>query len=834
MSFDGPTGVWSDFDTGTPATYQDILVANCTFKDSYYHLWISENVNGLKVVNSRFLGGWMGFFLWNQNRSNGTTTNRVTNDVRIENSLFYDQGVKGMYFERGNNVTIANTSVINCGNRSGRSLPTNDPRGLERTGNGNVGNGIDVNLCGSGPVSNFNMFNVTVANCASRDRQVASDPLEPGQDPTLAIGAGVSIKGRIFRGGSSINGLNIVNCTFTGNKVALAFPHTDLTQPGTVGVNKGNVINNARLVNNNFYNNRVRAINPESGSFPGAAAHVFGSPTDVASYMGYPTSGGGWNTTGMVPMLIQGSYFGSVNGPASLGGSPYAGSGGALSDGYTVASIVGGNIATLLGRPIDLAGSYLGPSSGPVGGSSQPGRSGAATGTLLTGGQTFEMSGTNTFGANAVSGTFQPFAEATGKAPRQVVLPNPVNSTTLTAEVHLNSPSLWNTWSWSPATGDTFTVGVGNALNGGGVQFVKDGSGEFRARMSSENYVARNTFSDGSANVGAVAGNDATSATMPGSTKFQVTLVIRSNQLEGWVTPLDGSMAGQAQYLGTISKANMNTNSPWTLVTENTGGFPSVPTHYAAGFVNYQTENSRARADVVNVRSSQDPNVFSVWANDAYVKGSELIEYVLGGANFTDGAYGYQGSLSASGATTVFDFVAPLYPFPQILAQPTTGSLNYAAGVATNAVGPDFDTILASLRMVNPGGNGLASMTALSTIFGSLPARYSDADGSPFPSLSRVSSNLVVVDNTAPTVAPQTLTLQPGTSIPLSGGTMVTGSYRTVVDARDLGASASGLDNHPTYTWDFGNDGSPEIGPLRMNSGTGNAFYADFNVLNSY
>jgi hypothetical protein len=269
------------------------------------------------------------------------------------------------------------------------------------------------------------------------------------------------------------------------------------------------------------------------------------------------------------------------------------------------------------------------------------------------------------------------------------------------------------------------------------------------------------------------------------------------------------------------------------VVIDNTSPFPSVSTSYGAGFVDHQNEGSLAHANIESFRSSQDANVFSVWATDPYVRGAEPIDYLLGSANLTTRAYGYQGSLSATGATTVTGFASLAYPFPQVLLAPITGALHYAAGVATNVPGPDFDTLLASLTMANPGGNGTASSNALSTFAGPFTARYSDEFGAPLPSLSTVNSNTVVVDNTFPTVTPQSLTLLPSTNIPL-GGTMVTGSYRVVADARDLGASPSGLDDRPTYSWDFGNDSSVEIGPTPMNSGAGNAFYADFNVLNSY
>jgi hypothetical protein len=853
ISFTSPSGTASPWTTGTAKVHGDVIISNSVFKDHYYAVKVMEDMTDLRISNTQFLGGWYGFFLWNGNtagsaNSVGPVTNRTTNNILIDNCLFYDQGTKGIYAERGNNLTIQNTGVYYAGNRSGRSLPTTDPRGLDLTGNSNVGNGIDINLCGSGPVQNIVFRNVTVAYCAIRDREVTSDPLAPGQANAVGIGSGVSIKGRMHRGGSSITGLYITNSNFVNNKIGLAFPQVDIQNnvapgnPGTIGVDKGNVIYNAHVVNNNIYGNRTRAINPESTAFPNSSSLVFGSPLNVAVINGYPTTGT-WDSTGMQPINMSGNYFGSLSGPGAVPTSvtPYAGSGDRLTDGVNLIGFVGGRIATSNGRPVDLTGTYTGPSSGPLGAGSAPGRAAASTGLSILGSLTFEMSGTNTVSYNAVPGSFQPFAEDTNKAPRLLNLPKPVGETTLTSVVTLNDPANWNPWRWggqhgaTHATGDTFVVGISNVYNAAGVQFVRDYlSGDFRARMASENFATRTTFGDGTAVLGSLAGNDATSPVMPGSTQFQVTIVVRGNSLEGWVTPVDGTLAGQAQYLGTISKTNMNTNSPWTIVVDDTSPFPGVNTHYAAGFVTYQTDNSLAHATVESFRSSQDDNVFSTWANDPYVRGAELIQYVLGSSNLTLAAYGYQGSFGFTGAGTVSSFSVEPYPFPQVLLAPTTGALHYAAGVATNVPGPQFDTILGRLNMVNPGGNGTATLSPLSTFFGTLPARYADVNGDPFPSLTRVESNVVVIDNINPTLAAQSLTLAPSTSIPINGsGTLISGSYRLVVSAADLGASRSGLHDRPTYTIDFGNDNSIEIGPTQMNSGTGNDFFADFAVANN-
>lgn len=851
LSFDNSSGVWTPFTSGSPANQSDILITGCTFQDNYYNLWISENMTNLRVENSKFLGGWMGFFLWNGNlagsvSSAGPVGNRTTNNITIDNCLFYDQGVKGIYVERGNNFSVLNTSVVNCGNRSGRSLPTNDPRGLEMTGNGGVGDGIDVNLCGSGPATNMRFYNVNVAYCAIRDRQLSTDPTAPGQTTTtFGIGAGVSIKGRLHRGGSYIDGLFITNSTFAHNKIAIAFPQVDIQNnvgpgnPGTVGVDKGNGIKNALLANNNFWANTAKAIRPESSSFPSAGEIVVPAGIDVSVIAGYPTTTG-WDSTGYTvgsnSITLDGSYYNSTNGPAGVPGSGAGiGTGDAISTGIYLSGYIGGRVASTTGRMVDLAGTYTGPSSGPVGASSQPGRAAAATGATVVGSQTFEMSGTNVFGANASGGSFQPF-NATSKLPKALTMPNPVGSTTFTSVVQLNDPSQWNAWSWSPATGDTFSIGVTNNLNSGGVQFVKDSSGSFRARMYSENNVPRTTLSDGNAVVGAVAGNDATSPVMPGSTRFQVVVATRQGEMEGWVTPLDGTLVGRTQYLGTISKTNMNTNFPWTLVLDNMGGFPAVSTYYAAGFVNHQTEMSRAQADVVSFRTAQDLNVFSAFAVDPYVRGSESVNYLLGGANFDRGVYGYQGTLQPSGATTPLSFLSNAYPFPQVIFDPVSASMNYAAGVATNMPGPDFDAVFAAISMASPGASGTAAMTPLSTFVGSLAARYSDSQGSPVPSLSLVASNTVVADNSAPAITPVSLTLLPGTSISATGGGAIitTGSYHMVTTVADTGATPAGLLERPTYSWDFGNDGSVEIGPTPMAAGTGNNFQADFNVLNSY
>lgn len=841
--------------SGTPADHRRIDILNSRIRNFYVAAIFYENANNVRFENNIVTGGWFGFQRLNMNQNGpASVSNRSTDTITLRGNTFFDQGVKGAYLEAGNNLTIESNQFLFGGNRSGDSLPTSDPRGLAGA---RAGAGLDLNFNNAGEQQNVRILNNVFIGNAIRDRI----PGDPG-GPALGIGSAVAIKGRMFRGATFINGLDIVGNTFTGNKIALAFPEVDTARTAPVvavpGTNAGNRIINARIVGNNFFGNRTRGINGE-GSSAGTGNLVFATPQNVAIIAGGPNEATPttWNNLafGTSGFYVADNYFGSANGPANLSAVlspslPPAGTGDAVSPFLPIsAPFIASRLATPFGRPIDLAGSYNAPSSVFTSPSTSDavGIANASTGTagLITA-QVSEVSG----GLGPASiGTFTPF-NASPKLPRMASIPSGVAvGTTINTVVNLGGD--WLSWRWggsfgaTHATGDTFGVGIGNQFQTMGVQFVRDHiSGNFRARMSSTNLTPRTGLGDGSAVVGSLAGNEdaafgAPEANTPaagfsGSTRFMVTMVIGANSMRGFVTPLNGPSAGRAVDLGTISKTNMNTNHPWTPFTTGVSSF------FVAGFNTYNNRQSDAQAEIESFTATVGENAHYAWADDAYVTGSELIRYRTGMANLVSKVYGYQGSYVSSGnQSSPFSFSRLIYPFNQALFNPAIGNLNYAAGLAfdpLNLDGTDADLSMATMTFTpSVMTGGIASLSPQGTFLGALQAYYSDINGDALSGPALVESNQVVVDSTAPTVNPVSLTLNPTSPSPVSipfapvNPILVDGTYRLVMNTFDGGSIPSGLYERATYEWDFGNNGTIDLSG-RLRSGTGSNFFADFTI----
>lgn len=853
FSFRNAAGAITDWVVGSASNHNRISILNSRIRNFYVATIFYENATDIRFENNQVQGGWYGFQRLNFNQNGpASVSNRSTDTITLRRNTFFDQGVKGVYLEAGNNVTLESNQFLFNGNRSGDSLPTSDPRGLAGA---RSGNGVDLNYNNCGEQQNVRIINNVFVGNATRDRI----PGDPG-GPDLGIGSALAIKGRMFRGGTFINGLDITGNTFSGNKIGIAFPEVDVARTSPVaavpGVNAGNRVVNARIVANNFFGNRVRGINGE-GAAAGTGNLVFATPQNVAIMAGGPniTTPTTWNSLafGTAGILVSDNFYGASNGFARMAAVlspalPPAGSGDAISPGIVDAPFLASRLATPLGRPVDLAGSYTAPSSvfTSLVAADAVGVASATTGIagLITS-QVTEVSGGL---GPAFIGTFTPF-NSTPKLPRLASIPAAsANGATINAVVSLGGE--WSTWRWGGsysatfATGDTFSVGIGNQWQTMGVQFVRDHiSGHFRARMASVNLAPRNGISDGTANIGALAGNEGVAFGAPaantstagfaGATRFMVSMIVGVNSMRGFVTPLNGSNAGQAVDLGTISKTNMNTNSPWT-------PFTNVNSFFVAGFNTYMNRRSEAEAAIESFTTTVGDNAHYSWADDAYVQGSERIQYRVGMANLIGKTYGYQGSYISSGDQGgPFTFQNLIYPFNFPLTNPTIGSLQYAAGMQVNPInldGTDVDLPVASMSFApTVATNGLAWVTPQNTFLGALAAYYSDFDGNPIGSPAMIQSNQVVVDSTLPNVNPVSLTflppLAPPISVPFGPGSpnIAAGPFQLVVSSFDGGSVPSGLATRPTYEWDFGNNGSVDVSG-RMQSGTGSNFIADFTI----
>ncbi len=438
----------------------------------------------------------------------------------------------------------------------------------------------------------------------------------------------------------------------------------------------------------------------------------------------------------------------------------------------------------LQGFPVDLNGSYRSPSSGPLG----PSQSGiAVAATFPFGfGNVFERNGVNAVADNAVNGSFTPYNDTT-KLPNFLALATANDGDGTTFEADIDLSGTWKPFEWggSPpnfppfATGDTFAVGMMNSFNSFGVQFVTDLAGFFKARISSTK------LSSGSLGVLETNG---TPATFPaGTTRVRVNASVSAGLLTATVMPLDGPDAYVVSPLGSTNGLNLDTNSPW-LITYTSIGF-------VAGFETHEHVSAAANATVSNFSTNAVPNAMYLFTDDPYVRSVDPnIAYRAGQANLLQLITGYQAFMLAGGGQTFASgtYVGPYTTFfPPVITTLLNAS---AAGVSPNQANVSFVDFL-----YTPGGAEVATGMGYrpnagteNNLFAGGPPLYSDFLSNAF------GSNIVVIDNTAPTLSPITLG---GTAY--SPPNVIVGTLNITIDATDLGAQQSGLDGRPAgqVTW---------------------------------
>ncbi len=458
---------------------------------------------------------------------------------------------------------------------------------------------------------------------------------------------------------------------------------------------------------------------------------------------------------------------------------------------------------SMLAFPVDLNGSYRAASSGAAGPAPSPdGIAWAATVPLAGGvGAVLEQNGANVAADNAVNGTFTPFNDAT-KTPASLLLTNAndTNGTKLEAEVELGG-------SWKPfqlggivppfTTGDTFQVGWINSFNLMGVQLITDGSGNYRARLMGT------LLSSGASGYLETNG---TPVTFPaGTTTVRVTAQIIGGVMTGTVMPLDGPSALTAFPLGSTDGTNLDTASPWTLTYTNVG--------FLAGFDTHEHVAAGANASVSNFTTDAIDNVMFAFADDPYVRTVDgLIEYRIGQANLLQPVTGFQAFMNATAGQT---FASATYagPYSEVYPAVITSALDSAA---YDKVPNQVNVTIAHLNFT-PGAAEGAMSAGFRTNVGAFTNLFAGA-GPLFSDIlaTTAGSNIVLIDNTVPTLAVPTLSGS-GYDAP----NVIVGNLDITTTASDGGSQPSGLAGRPagTITW---SDASTT--PVPMTSLSGNSF----------
>lgn len=462
------------------------------------------------------------------------------------------------------------------------------------------------------------------------------------------------------------------------------------------------------------------------------------------------------------------------------------------------------------GLPVDLNGNYQGINNDyfnpPYAGVCSATTS--ALGSRLDGSKVVEASQTT----GAVEGTYTPFSDAT-KPPRSL------DGLDMRGKRYQFDIDLGDKNRWIPNV-DWFQVGTGRQAYANDYQteelfcFIWRGdgsnnsvSGNFQLYPDSEWYM----YASGSSYYNAAADES----------KFRVTMAIDSSGtlLTMSVMPLDGANAGTLYVL-----------PPFTVDTYDN----VTSTSFFAGFSNNDYLPSKARATISNFTTNAGQNWLYAYAQDPWVKPTQNIGYDFGMANLDQPVAGFQAFGAPSGPASLIDLGSgPAYyttlPFGTPILDPRTTGLasgvNFggATGVSNNALLaylPYSTTIEGThvLGIAPDNGNPL------------LPTRFSGVGGGAVTA-NRLDSNVVVIDGTNPTLSGLTATEN---LLNVLGGVnpVIQGTVTICVNAADLGAFPSGLDDDPTVDIDFAPPG-PSTGDItgaRMSSLLGNKFCYDLAI----
>lgn len=466
------------------------------------------------------------------------------------------------------------------------------------------------------------------------------------------------------------------------------------------------------------------------------------------------------------------------------------------------------------GLPVDLSGNYQGinndyfnpPYAGVCSATTN------SAGSRIDGSKVVEASQTTA----AVEGTYTPFSDAT--KPPKTLDGLDMRGKRYQFDIDLGDPNRW-----IPNI-DWFQVGTGrqaDALDyqteemfcyiwrGDGIN-GSSANGRFQLYPSSEWYM----YATGSSYYNAAADES----------RFRVTMEFESTGTQATmsVMPLNGANAGAL----------------FVLPAFTLDGYDDVTnTSFFAGFSNNDYLPSKARATISNFTTSAAQNWLYAYAQDPWVKPTQNIGYDFGMANLAQPMAGFQAFGAPVGPATLINLGSadPYYtvqPFPIVLLDPRfTGlaagvPLGGATGVSNNALLaflPYSTTVEGThvLGIAPNNGNPL------------IPTRFSGVGGGSVLA-NRLNSNVVVIDGTNPTLSSLTATQN---NVSVLGGSpqVIQGTVTICINAADLGAFPSGLDDDPTIDVDFAPAG-PSLGDIngaRMSSLLGNTFCYDVAITSS-
>ncbi len=462
----------------------------------------------------------------------------------------------------------------------------------------------------------------------------------------------------------------------------------------------------------------------------------------------------------------------------------------------------------LNGLPVDLNGGYTSASSG----SSTSGAAVAATFPLDGSDQVIERSQDV---ASTDEGTYTPFSDAY-KKPTPLTLSAGDISSGFDFEADLNVGGTWAT------NTETFGLGVGSTFFRG-ARVYWDGTG-YKVSLSTDD-MNTNTITDGG-----------TAFAVPADVnKVRVRVhVDGSGNLSGSVVKLNGATLDY---------------SPVSLGSMTVGSALAGGEGFVAGYTAAGVPNAAGNIQVSNFTTSAYVNAVYAYCDMPYLTPSYVYNAVtypssygmrIGMANLTQPVYGFQafGGLTStsyqildplkdSSNNTVVGAYYTGLPFDQHILNPLTQGLasgtypTPTSGNATLAVLP-YDNSNGSYV---PSGQG-SSYLVINPDNGnsSIKTRFTSGSGDVIPSI-RQTSNVVLLDNTAPAVSVVSATQGAGNL--LGSGTIVPGPMTITVSADDAGDYHTGLLGRPTITITWADNSTTT---LTTTSGSGNTFQAVYNV----
>jgi hypothetical protein len=501
---------------------------------------------------------------------------------------------------------------------------------------------------------------------------------------------------------------------------------------------------------------------------------------------------GNWSSNA-VP--AENNWWGATDGPGGDGpgsGDPIWSDTGAGAITYTPWLVAPVN---QFGMPVDLNGTYLGPSCG-----TNPGAARAAT--VLGANRVDELS----VDQGVLEGTHTPFSDYL-KPPKDLVVN--MQGRSYTFDLDLHDPSLW----YTPVTladNEYFAVGLGTGSPAPGAQVAwvmayKGPSPEgFRIELQTTTVTGPRYYAP------------------TDETKFHIEVMVSSNNLSmsAVVTPLNGAGAGVQHTIG-----------PLALTYPGVDDVSNV--WFFAGFTTFATK-SKAKATVTELATDAAPNAMYLFADDPYVKTAEPVEYRLGMANVPYYLAGFQAFLAnpsggVQGALTSRFYSSSPFPLNLLpLGLQADGGIDFTAPHGND--GLLLDATLAHFVFGTPAAEGVAGLQIMADSGASLyiPTRFSAFDGSEVFEV-RYDSNTVVVDSTPPALTLMTADQAHGSV--LNGVKLaVQGAYTITIDARDTGPSTngSGLADRPLISIDF--PSGTDVVNAPMYSGADNVFVYEGSI----